>query len=371
MSDIQFVEIDSEKITNNLIKTFEETIGETLYPGDERRIFLQNFAPVLVALKNDINNTGKQNLLRYASGETLDAVGVDWFNVTRLPAQKSNTTLKFTLSTAQLDDVTIPEGTRATPDGELFFATSANLVINAGNTYGEILAESTEAGANYNDFIAGQIKSIVDPVPFVQSVENTNTSTGGSDIENDSDYRERIQISLESYSVAGPAGAYKYWALTADATISDVDVSSPSPGVVQVTVLLEGGEIPSQAILDKVEAILSSDTIRPLTDNVQVAAATEETYDIDLTYYISNDDAANETNIRNLIESSGGAVDQYIAWQCLKLGRSINPDELRRLILNSGACKIDITTPMFTEVNNDTVAKVDTINIAYGGLISL
>lgn len=366
---IEFVTVDSEQILNDVITAYETNTGDILYPGDEKRIFIQNLIPIIVGLKNNINNTGKSNLLRYATGEVLNAIGVDWFGVTRLPAQKSLVTLRFTLSSIQAGNITIPLGTRATPDGTLFFATKTELVITAGNTYGDVIAEATVIGINHNGFTSTQIKTIVDSIPFVASVSNTDTSQGGSDIESDVDYRERIQISPESFSVAGPTGAYEYWARSADETIADVNVYSPSPGVVNVVVLLDDGEIPGTPILNKVDAVVNARDKRPLTDNVVVMAATPVNYNVTLTYYIATERASEEAAIRSAIEDSGGAIDQFEKWQSERLGKEINPDELRKLMLSAGAFRITLTAPTYTDLDDDEVANLDVKSITYGGLI--
>lgn len=368
MNDINFVTVDASQILNELISQFEAAYGQTFYPGDERRIFLQQLAQVIVALKNDTNQSARQNLLRYASGDVLDALG-DYFNTDRIQAQKSKVTLRFTLSSAQALPVTIPTGTRVTPDGVLYFATTKDTTISVGQTQGDVIAEATEGGIKYNGFAPGQIKTMVDPVAYVAGVSNIDTSSGGSDIESDDNYRERIRLAPESYSVAGPEGAYVYWAKTADVNISDVVVTSPSAGTVTVTVLMADGQLPTQAILDAVTAVLTPKNRRPLTDNVEVAAPTEVPYDITLTYYISADRPAEEASIRAAIENAGGAVDQYKTWQCSKLGRAINPDYLKQLMLNAGAFRVDITAPVYTAIDEDQVPKAGDVTLTYGGLI--
>lgn len=368
MSDIQFVEVDAEKINNEIISDFEAVLGDTLYPGDERRIFLNQEAQTIVGLKNDINETAKQNLLRYAGGELLDAIG-ERTDTVRIQAQKAKTTIRFTLSAAQTADIIVPQGTRVTPDGKLYFATTSILVIPSGQLYGDIEAESIEGGEKYNNFTPGQIKTIVDPIPFVASAANTDTSSNGSDIESDDSYRERIREAPSMFSTAGPSDAYIYWAKTADVDIEDVSVTSPNPGQVKITVLMKNGELPAQVILDAVSASCSDKKRRPLTDQVIAAAPSVVNYDINLTYYISKSVTAEEVNIKNSVEGSGGAIDQYNEWQSSKLGREINPDYLRQLLLNAGAYKIDLTAPAYTTLNDDQVAKVQTITVNYGGLI--
>lgn len=368
MSDIQFVEVDADKINDEIISSFEEKLGDTLYPGDERRIFLNQAGQTIVALKNDINETAKQNLLKYACGNVLDALG-ERTDTVRIQAQKAKVTMRFTLSAAQTDNIIVPQGTRVTPDGKLYFATTSVLVISSGQLYGDVQAESTEGGEMYNNFAPGQIKTIVDPIPFVAAAANIDTSAHGSDIESDDSYRERIREAPSMFSTAGPADAYIYWAKTADVDIEDVSVTSPNPGQVKVTVLMKDGDLPSQATLDAVSTACSDKKRRPLTDQVIAAAPGVVNYDISLTYYISKLMASDEVNIKNSVEGSEGTIDQYKKWQSSRLGRQINPDYLRQLILNAGAYRIDLTSPVYTELNSEQVAKAGTITVKYGGLI--
>lgn len=390
-SDITFVEVDSKKISTELINAFETALGETLYPGDERRIFLEQEIPVLVGLKNDINETGKQNLLRYAKGEQLDALG-EWWNTPRLEATKSHTTFRFTLSAIQNQDVLVPSGIRGTPDGTLYFASSKNIVVPAGSLYVDVLAEATETGEKYNGFVPGQIKTLVDPIPYVASVTNIDTSTGGADTEPDDDgtnvwsgYRERIREAPEATSTAGPEGAYIYFAKAADVNISDISTTSPSPGVVKIVVLMKNGEMPTQGTLDKVLAECSQKDRRPLTDNVQVAVPTVVNYDINLTYYLDKEHSTEELNYRKAVEGDSlncatGAIRDFINWQHSKLGRAITPDELRYRIQSAASYsttddksytvvrRIVLNSPGNISLKETEVAKVGTITVTYGGL---
>lgn len=386
MSDINFVEVDAGKIENDLIQQFEQALGETFYPADERRIFLQQETPVIVGLKNEINDSARQNLIRYARGSVLDALGEFYGNRgLRLTAQKAVVTLRFTLSAVMVTDITVPKGTRATPDGAIYFATTIDLQIPAGQTTGDVSAEAADVGTQYNGYIAGQIKTIVDPVPYVASVTNTDTSAGGGDVESDDNYRARLQLLPESFSTAGPEGAYIFWAKSADSTIVDVAVDSPSAGVVRIVPLLINGGIPGQTILDSVLAATSAKDRRPLTDQVQAAAPTAVNYNITLTYYLDADQKADETTYRQAIEGvnldcgADSAIAAYTSWQQEKLGRAINPDQLRYFIqaaalYQAGAVtktavkRIALTDPVYTAITSIQVAKAVTITVTYGGL---
>ncbi|PKP99613.1 MAG: baseplate assembly protein [Alphaproteobacteria bacterium HGW-Alphaproteobacteria-13] len=100
--------------------------------------------------------------------------------------------------------------------------------------------------------------------------------------ESDADFRRRIILAPEGYSVAGPAGAYVFHALSADGEVLDASATSPSPGEVVVTVLARGGDgTASPALLTAVETAVSAEDVRPLTDHVTVQAATIVPYAIE------------------------------------------------------------------------------------------
>lgn len=392
MSNIQFVEINPQKINNELINTFESSLDETLYLGDERRIFLDQQTQVIVGLKNDINETAKQNLLRYARGELLDALG-EWWDTPRLQAKRSTTTFCFTLSDIQKYDILIPKGTRATPDGALYFSSNEDIIIKAGSISCEIKATAIEAGSKYNGFIPGQIKTLVDPIPFVKSVMNIDISQGGADIEPDDDginiwsgYRERIRQAPRALSTAGPSGAYEYWAKTVDANINQAFANSPSPGVVQLVILMKNGELPSDEILDKVFKVCSDKRVRPLTDNLKVVKPNVVNYDISLTYYIDKNFAQYESSYRKIIEGdkldcSSGSIRNYIDYHKNNLGKSVNCDELKYELQSSAAYttldnkvitvirKVDFETPFNITIKDTEIAQNKTLKIVYGGLI--
>lgn len=362
---MNFVTIDDETIRSELLSSFETATGISLIEGDARRIFLEQFAIPLVALYNAINTTGRNNLLQYASGDYLDGIGARWGELgERLPAQKSFATALFTLSAVQSADITIPAGTRVTTtDNNLFFAVSEDLTISAGDTTGSVTIEALETGISYNGLTSGLINKIVDPVAYVLSVSNTTTSQGGADIETDEDYRARLQIVASAPSTAGSIESYKFWALKADSTIVDVSVTTPSAGTVTLTALLENGTVPDSTMITKITNFLTDK--RPLTDNLTVQAPTATNYTIVFTYYIDIANSAQATTIQTAVTN---AVNEYVAWQQSALGKDINPDELRKRVLNAGANRTVVTTPAYTTLALDKYAHNTAITITYGGV---
>lgn len=364
LPDVVFVDASAEKVEQEIIKGYEAAAGRTLAKGDPVRLFLLTVANEIALLKNAINYTGKQNLLRYAEGGNLDHLGA-LVGVNRTPATAATTTMQVTLSTALGINVLVPEGTRFTAGDNVFFALDDPLIITAGNTTGTGRATCQEVGIVGNDYTPGTINTLVDPVPYVTEVENITISEGGAAVEEDEKFREDIQAAPETFTTAGPDAAYEYRAKRAATAITDVAVWSPLPGVVEVRPLMQGGELPGDEILEIVSEALNDRTVRPLTDKVNVLKPTVINYNISLTYYINKDDKNQAAEITAAVYA---AVDDYIVWQKSKLGRDIIPDELTRRIMEAGAKRVVISSPVFTEVELTQVALAEIIAINLGGL---
>lgn len=366
LSDFNFVKVDGQQIQKDIINFFESYTGETLSVGDARRQFLQGVAYVIAIVMSSINITGKENLLQYSYGKRLDELG-QLLGVTRLEAEASKVTLQFTLSNAQPTEIEIPQGTRATADGNIFFTTDEALIIPSGSIKGEVTATATVTGEIGNGYIEGQISKIVDGVPYVGAVINTTTSTDGRDEETDEDLKERIRIAPFSFSTAGAKEAYNYLALTANPNVGDVETFRTDAGSVTVAIVKKDGTLPEtdDEVLTDVANAVNDKTARPLTDNVTVTAATPVNDTINVTFYVGKEDSAVASEIQADVTN---AVNEFALWQTTKIGRDINPDRLRKLMYNAGAYVVEITTPTAQAVNNGEVAQFTDIKVNYGGI---
>ena len=114
---------------------------------------------------------------------------------------------------------------------------------------------------------------------------------------------------------------------------------------------------------------------RPLTDYVISGDPEEVPYNIDLTYYLTRDGSISASEAQSGVNE---AVQRYIRWQSGKMGRDINPDRLRYLLLSAGIKRVDLKQPAFTPLEdgvpsldrNDKVpqvAKLGTVTIKSGG----
>ncbi|CAJ1003870.1 baseplate assembly protein [Brevibacillus aydinogluensis] len=362
LPDISFAQKSPQQIEADIVARFENITGIKLAPADPRRKFFQAIVYLLAQQRSLIDYSAKMNLLSYAEKSYLDHLGA-FTDTKRLSAQPATTTVRFHFSVTQPQ--TIPTGTRVTAGDGLFFATKQPVEVQAGQTHIDVEVECTEAGTKGNDYLPGQINQLVDPLPWVQSVENITISEGGADKESDDAYAERIRQAPESFSVAGPEGAYEFLARSASPLIADVKVLSPSPAVVEIRPLLQNGGIPDQDIIDKVLAACSARDARPLTDFVQVLAPEIVSYDIDLTYWISTKDSSVATAIHTRVHQ---AIEEYKLWQKSKLGRAIDPSELTARVKNAGAKRVEVASPVYQAVDVHQVAVENLVTVTYGGL---
>ena len=133
-------------------------------------------------------------------------------------------------------------------------------------------------------------------------------------------------------------------------------------------ILKADGTIPAEndELLKVVYQAVNAKDRRPLTDRVFVLPPSIVSYSINLSYYISSSDEIKVEDIRKQVNE---AIKQYVAWQGEKIGRDINPDKLRNLILNAGASRVVMTSPTFTAINNSSIASLNgEITASYAGI---
>ena len=366
MSDYSFVDYNSENIYNTIINSLINYCNEPLYPGDERRIFAEGVVSLFNTMYAHFDDAARQRLLRYARGAVLDGIG-ELVGAVRLEPQPASATFRFSVETAQAENIIIPQGTRVTSDGTVYFATDTLDVLQAGDTYVDIHATCTEGGSQYNGLAAGAVNTLVDMIPYISSAKNTTITAGGDDgepytTEGDDRFRERIRMAPAQFTTAGPESSYRYYAMSADPDIIDVALEAPEdePNVVNIYPLMTGGQLPDQDVLDAVEAVCSASDVRPMTDKVNAAAPKTVTYGINVKYYTLVDE---EADCIAAIEGDGGAIDQYNEWQQGALNRDVNPDYLRKLMLapgdgKTGAYRVDIMSPTYAEVDANEVARL-------------
>ncbi len=375
-SDYQFVSDDIDEILPEFITQYELTTNRTVQPSSPVRLLISWMASLFVEAYARINYSGNQNIPSRAEDENLDAIGELFFDDTRPGASPATVTMEFTISEAQSTSVLIPAGTRvSTSDGEPIFQTSEDVYVPIGETSVTVRAECEEDGTSGNGFAAGQINTLidVDNVLYFDHCENIDDSDGGADVAEDDEYYDLMVASEDAYSCAGARGAYEYWAKSVSTGIADVIVNSPTPGVIAIHTLMDDGQIAGDEIKAAILETCSADSVRPLTDHVTVVDPDVVSYDITMTYYLSEDSTESAADLQEAIEN---AVDDYVAWQCGKLGRDINPSKLIAMVMAAGAKRVVVTSPTFRHMEDGRdiedpqtpeIAAIGTITLTNGG----
>lgn len=172
-------------------------------------------------------------------------------------------------------------------------------------------------------------------------ITSVDPETGAAAVvESDDDFRRRVVLAPEGYSVAGPAGAYIFHALNASADVADASATSPDPGEVLVTVLSRSGTgVPSGPLLATVSAALSASTVRPLTDSVTVAAAALIDFAVEatITFRTGPDKAI-------VLAAAEAALDDYLAIS-RRLGRSVTRAGIIAALFAEGVQNVELAEP--------------------------
>ena len=102
----------------------------------------------------------------------------------------------------------------------------------------------------------------------------------------------RALMAWDGLSVAGPTGAYEYFALSADGKVADAKGSSPAPAEALVTILsTEGDGTADATLIAKVTQALSHEDTRPVADRLSVQSAGIIHYTITAQLHISSQGA--------------------------------------------------------------------------------
>ncbi len=347
---------DPNLILADMISAFESAAGRTLQPAQVERLLIDLYAYRESLVRNAVQYAAQQNLLAFAIFPMIDYLGA-LVGVNRLQAQAANTTLQFTLSGPLTVEYTVVAGTQVgSGDGQVVFATSADLTFIPGATSVSVNATATVAGADGNGFLPGQINLLLNPSSLLSGASNTNTSSGGSAPETDDHLRARIQAAPNQFSSAGPAGAYRFFALSVDPSIVDVQVVSPTPGTVNVYILTgpisvqpapspNPIAIASPTLLTSVQAALDSDRVRPLTDTVITSAVNEIDYQINATVTLYSDADPSLT-----MSAASTAIQQFALDLASKIQRDIVPTQIIAALSVPGVYEVALSSPSYTQL---------------------
>lgn len=182
-------------------------------------------------------------------------------------------------------------------------------------------------------------------------------------MESDADFRRRMVLAPEGYSVAGPEGAYIFHALSADPDVLDASATSPSPGEVLLSILSRTGNgQASPALVEAVRIHASDQTRRPLTDYVTAQSAQIVEYAIDATITTFSGPDGDV-----VIASARAGLEEYTA-SSHKLGRDITRSGIFAALHVAGVQNVVLTAPAADIIISRTQAPYCTgITITHAG----
>lgn len=362
--DVKVVSDDLSEILAQTIADYEARSGKTLQPAHIERLLINTYAYRETLARKAVNEAYRQQHPRFATGLMLDLCGDD-VSTPRLQAQPALTTLRFTAVLSGSEQIAVPKGTRVNA-GQTGFVTTEAALLTAAQSSAEVAAECTETGTVGNGWSVGQINSLAERLhPTIDvAVSNTTVSAGGVEIEDDEAYRERVSLAPESFSVAGPVGAYQYWARQASPAVVDVHVANdtdgggqPIGGRVAVTVLAKDG-LPNAELISKIQAALSAEKRRPLCDIVVVKAPTavDYTLDAELTLFTG-------TDARTAKAAAEQAWAVYEAARRSRLGLDIVPLDIMSALKVAGVYNVVLHNLPLTVVKPDQWARCTSTTI--------
>lgn len=365
LPDIDFLEKAPELIESEMLQHVSDKTGLILTRADPRRKFLQSLATFVSIERNRMEHALRQNRLAYAEDASLDHMGLE-MSTGRIEAKAAKTIMAFVLEEERPQEAYVIDAGELVSVGEVYFAIDEVLVIPPGQSIGSVGATCTELGEIGNDYLVGEISTLVRPKAYVNSVQNTTVSSGGAEQESDDAYAERIRLAPESFSTAGPELAYVYWAKSTSADIADVKADSPEEGQVAIYILMQNGRLPSQIELDEVAKVINDKNVRPLTDYVTYHGPEQVEYDAIATFWISQENATVASIIQKQVQEE---FDNYLIWQRSKIGRDIDLSELIARLKQKGASRVSVDSEMFKEILEHQVAhESNTSALIFGGV---
>ncbi|WP_421780720.1 baseplate assembly protein [Kiloniella litopenaei] len=188
--------------------------------------------------------------------------------------------------------------------------------------------------------------------------------------ESNKDLRRRTQLAPEGMTTAGSEGSYIFHGLSAGDQVLTVDVASPEPGktvvtynygpeglsakvkdisaqdldpaggIVEITVLGRIGDgTPDNDLLSAVTEHLNHKYVRPLTDQVNVSAATIQSYTVEAVLHIED---GPDPSV--LVAEANKRCQEYVD-EVHKLGGTVARSGIDHALHIGGVRKVIITKP--------------------------
>ncbi len=343
--------LDYNQILNENLATIKKFLPEYKpSESDNVMLVLRAFSYRELHLRAFFNTLAKAFFLSTASKEDLDNLAETLYGLYRLHGAKPYAEMEFSLTSILKYDMLIPSGFELVDEtGKHFAKLLGDVVIKTGRIKAIGKIELQEERANSK--VKTEIQ--VSPLPYLK-VKQLNAFANGSDPESDEEFKARIRVSLANKSTAGSGLTYKAFALSADERIEEVNVLSPSAGIVDVVYYSKDADSIMQ---ERIEKILNKDEIRPLTDLVRVKKAKEVNFDVE-----------GIITIRSGVDASSVYIEAINSLKTLRfnIGEDVSIAKIIALLMVKGVRDAKITNLSSNiKIDDYSIAILKNVNIKY------
>ena len=186
------------------------------------------------------------------------------------------------------------------------------------------------------------------------------TDTTDAVMESDTSLRLRAYDGL---SVAGPSGAYEYFARSASGLVRDARAISPSPANVTVSILsTEGDGTATEALLNTVRAVLNAEDTRPVADRLTVQSARIVTWRLNAKLYFYPGPESEP-----ILAAAESSFRKWLAEQGL-IGQDVALSAIAAALHVHGVQRVEITEPTQNmSISDIQAARCESFTISEGG----
>ena len=367
---------DQDVITQRLIDYFRtaQTVITDFNEGAEARNLLESVGITVYEQRFLIDYLLRMGYVHTATGDWLDAIGI-LVNCTRKQTVQSTGTLVITSPEVKAYDILIPDGTLfiCSSDTSLYFESVGNATLTAGSTTLNISGKATVGGSNGN-VIAGEIDTFSEAIEDL-TVNNPSSFIGGTDVEDDSPFQERI-LEAGKGNITGSVTWYKVEAVTVEG-VHDVGVINkpPDPGY-DIELLVNGTTKPTpDSVVTAVNNLFLQEdhmiggvnvlVVKPtfITQDVNVSVLLKDGYSWDIIEPILATDITCYFN--------GGTTSYGVSYVGLNGGEGITLSVLQMIIVNSlnnSFLDYTITSPTGNvDIDDDEAIILGNINLTQIG----
>ena len=361
-------EISLSNIVNQMINYYnmKHEVGETVITdfneGSEIRNLLEAFAIGIYALLEEQHEATKIAFISTSEGVFLDRLGeLPFIDLPRITGSVAGGSVTFTLAEAQSDDVVIPAETFIRNEDEISFYTLSDCVISSGDLTGSVLVEAISPGVDGNA-PAGTVTIFEDEDidTSLVSVTNSEAFRGGSDWEDDDEYRQRLLDNVQADGF-GTVGWYRSLCEDVDG-VHDVKFVSDATYTRKCLVNGSVKPTPDGVLLDVLTELSDLDNLvlghRFIVDKPSYTS-------VDLTISL---DVANEMDTDLLDDCLGAFIDGTSFDRLEYTGLRIGEDFNALMVKSALAIFPDIVD--VTSVKSDGV-EVETVSPGVNGVIQL